>query len=213
MNIDNGAIPFRAPMVNQSRERILEIPINALIRPSIGIPPEMVERSNYRTPLIKDIIAPIEIPTTKGNLEKEIGESPNNPSRVEKQAARLIVIRRTKMNKHKLRKLRKKMKYVWAKVKLRRAIRKEKAYLNSKMELINAAKAFDAKQYVADIIKKAKEEPIPYKWQDPLMPEWFKEQEMQKEAWQERYQKMINLYLNKSIQIRFDDRDLKKKIE
>lgn len=45
-------------------------------------------------------------------------EMPNN-SKVDDtgiQAARLIVIRRKKMKKHKLRKLRKKMKFEWAKV-------------------------------------------------------------------------------------------------
>lgn len=44
------------------------------------------------------------------------------------QAARLIVIRRKKMKKHKLRKLRKRMKYIWAKVRQKREIRKEKAF-------------------------------------------------------------------------------------
>jgi hypothetical protein len=196
----------RLPLLTQSRQGILEIPMQSIIRPSIGIPPDMLERSINRTPLTPDIIAPVEIPTTQANLDKEIEDKPNNPSRIEKQAARLIVIRRIKMNKHKLRKLRKKMKYVWAKVRLRRATRKEKAYLNGKMELINAARSFDAKEYVAGIIKQAKEEPIPRRWTDPLMPEWYKEQEMKKEAWNKRYQKMINLYLNKSITINFRER-------
>jgi len=44
------------------------------------------------------------------------------------QAARLIVIRRKKMKKHKLKKLRKRMKYVWAKVRQKRELRKEKAF-------------------------------------------------------------------------------------
>lgn len=161
--------------------------------------------SSYETPTVSKII-PIEIPTVHGNLHKKIQDDPVNPNQIEKQAARLIVIRRSKMNKHKLRKLRKKMKYTWAKLRLRRAIRREKEYLNSKMEMINAAKKFDAKEYVAGIIKEAKTEPIPRKWTDPLMPEWYKEQEMKKEAWQKRYQKMINLYLNKSITIDFTEK-------
>lgn len=44
------------------------------------------------------------------------------------QAARLIVIRRKKMKKHKLRKLRKRMKYVWAKVRQKREMKKEKIF-------------------------------------------------------------------------------------
>jgi len=50
----------------------------------------------------------------------------NNDNEI--QAARLIVIRRKKMKKHKLRKLRKRMKYVWAKVRQKREMRKEKAF-------------------------------------------------------------------------------------
>lgn len=187
------------PLAAQARPGI-GLPFNSLVRPSIGIPPDMLRRPEYKTPL--SIITPLEIPTNNGPC-KEIRDAPESVPKVDKQAARLIVIRRSKMNKHKLRKLRKKMKYAWAKIRLRRAIRKEKAYLNEKMELINAARKFDAKEYVAGVIRKAKEEPIPLKWQDPLMPEWFKEEEMRKEAWQARYQKMINLYLNKSITIDF----------
>lgn len=43
-------------------------------------------------------------------------ETPPTVNDETKQAARLIIIRRKKMKKHKLKKLRKKMKYVWAKV-------------------------------------------------------------------------------------------------
>lgn len=50
----------------------------------------------------------------------------NNDNEI--QAARLIVIRRKKMKKHKLRKLRKRMKFVWAKVRQKREMRKEKAF-------------------------------------------------------------------------------------
>lgn len=41
---------------------------------------------------------------------------PTNSQKIEKQAARLVVIRKRKMKKHKLKKLRKKMKFEWAKV-------------------------------------------------------------------------------------------------
>lgn len=50
----------------------------------------------------------------------------NNDNEI--QAARLIVIRRKKMKKHKLRKLRKRMKFVWAKVRQKREMRKEKSF-------------------------------------------------------------------------------------
>lgn len=48
----------------------------------------------------------VDLPAINGNKSDDVG----------KQAARLIVIRRRKMKKHKLKKLRKKMKFVWAKV-------------------------------------------------------------------------------------------------
>ncbi|CAL8069916.1 unnamed protein product [Orchesella dallaii] len=194
-------------MVAQARSSIVEMPIHSLIRPSIGIPPEMLRRSEYQTPSVPKI-TPLEIPTSQGNLQKEIRDSPDTPSRIEKQAARLIVIRRSKMNKHKLRKLRKKMKYVWAKIRLRRKIKREKEYLNSKMDLIKAAQKFDAKEYVAGIIQRAKEceTPVQRRWTDPLMPEWYKEQELTKIAKHKRYQKMINLYLNKAININWKEK-------
>jgi len=162
----------------------------------------MLRRSEYQNPSFPRI-TPLEIPTSQGNLQKEIKDSPDAPSRIEKQAARLIVIRRSKMNRHKLRKLRKKMKYIWAKLRLRRRIKREKEYLNSKMVLIKAAQNFDAKEYVAGIIQRAKEyeTPVEKRWTDPLMPEWYREQELTKIAKQKRYQKMINLYLNKNISI------------
>lgn len=70
-------------------------------------------------------INPIELPHNRNifwippleesiNPNKEIIEPEVNKINIE--AARLIVIRRKKMKKHKLRKLRKKMKYEWAKV-------------------------------------------------------------------------------------------------
>jgi len=59
----------------------------------------------------------------------------NNDNEI--QAARLIVIRRKKMKKHKLRKLRKRMKYVWAKVRQKREMRKEKAFQAELMGQVN----------------------------------------------------------------------------
>jgi len=143
----------------------------------------------------------LEDPWSSSRIRPAIESPPDTSAPVEKQAARLIVIRRSKMNKHKLRKLRKKMKFVYAKVMQRRNMRKEKAYLNSKMALIQAAKQFDAKEFVAGVIRRAKEEPIPSRWQDPLMPEWYKEQEINREIRNERYQKLINIHINQSIKI------------
>lgn len=118
-------------------------------------------------------------PTKSTNLNNWIEDPVSKPeilektpqSQVEKHAARLIVIRRIKMNKHKLRKLRKRMKYVWAKLKLRREIRKEKEFLNTQMGKIREAQEFDAKAYVADVLKRAKYEPFPTRWEGKSLPE------------------------------------------
>jgi hypothetical protein len=120
-------------------------------------------------------------------LNKVIEEDPaNSINQVERKAARLIVIRRSKMNKHKLKKLRKKMKYIWAKIKLRRKIRVEKAFLNSKMAQIREAQKFDAKAYVADIIRKATEEPFPTRWKGEWLPEPLIREKVQEEEKRKR---------------------------
>ncbi|XP_049951322.1 uncharacterized protein LOC126458383 [Schistocerca serialis cubense] len=73
----------------------------------------------------------------------------------EKIAARLIVIRRRKMKKHKLRKLRKRMKFEWAKVRQRRELRKEKKFQAGLIKKIKIAESFDAKAFVAQKLAKA----------------------------------------------------------
>ncbi|KAJ8946915.1 hypothetical protein NQ314_008714 [Rhamnusium bicolor] len=64
-------------------------------------------------------------------------------SDISKQAARLIIIRRKKMKKHKLKKLRKRMKFEWAKAVL--------------IQQCKEAEAFSAEQYVQEKISKLNE--------------------------------------------------------
>lgn len=90
-----------------------------------------------------------------------------------KHAARLIVIRKRKMRKHKLRKLRKKMKFVWAKAKQRREWKKEKRFLNSLLNQIKAAQKFSAEEYVDEMISKATESPPPKYYKSRRMPTWL----------------------------------------
>lgn len=82
------------------------IPAKKIIDKPIPCIPLRIPRSTISFPLVDPLV------------------SNNN----EIKAARLIVIRRKKMKKHKLRKLRKRMKYVWAKVRQKREMRKEKAF-------------------------------------------------------------------------------------
>jgi hypothetical protein len=141
-------------------------------KPAIGIPVNYRNRINPIT--YEDKLKwrkPMEDPVPSKIIEEAPDAFKN--SRIEKQAARLIVIRRIKMNKHKLRKLRKKMKHEWAKRKLRREIKKERAFLDSKLAQIREAEAFDAKEYVANLIAKAKQKEIPRRWNGKRMPAWW----------------------------------------
>lgn len=88
------------PWIWQKQEQI-KLPVNH-IKP-ITLPNGMLT------------ILPLTEPEHESIISKII-EDPVSVNNDTKQAARLIVIRRKKMKKHKLRKLRKRMKYEWAKV-------------------------------------------------------------------------------------------------
>ncbi|XP_065156057.1 uncharacterized protein [Atheta coriaria] len=97
---------------------------------------------------------------------------------IEKQAARLIVIRRKKMKKHKLKKLRKRMKYEWAKVRQRRELKKEKAFQAGLIAQCHEAEAFDAGKYVQDRLDKLHEIIIPKRWKGRRLPEFLIREKM-----------------------------------
>lgn len=89
------------------------------------------------------------------------------------QAARLIIIRRKKMKKHKLKKLRKKMKFEWAKVRQRREMRKEKAFQAELIGQIKVAEQFSAEKYVEEKIRQATEVQIPRFWKGKRLPQFI----------------------------------------
>ncbi|XP_059622113.1 uncharacterized protein LOC132265439 [Phlebotomus argentipes] len=97
---------------------------------------------------------------------------------IEKHAVRMIVIRRKKMKKHKLKKLRKKMKFEWAKVRQRREMRKEKAFRAEIFAQIKEAENFSAENYVEEKLRKATETPIPKYWKNRRLPEFIIKQLM-----------------------------------
>jgi len=175
--------------------RSLDVHIPPYDRPVIGIGNDKIT-SIYQDPSKKNTVG-IEDPMLPfmNFIDCPIPEN----SGIEKQAARLIVIRRIKMNKHKLRKLRKRMKFRWDRVKTKRKTRREKAFLDAKLAQIREFERLDAKQFVDDCIRRAKEVPTPERWKDPLMPAWYKEEQIQKIEKLERYRKAVNLYLNKRI--------------
>lgn len=127
------------------------LPINRLIieNPKSGILTEIGDIFNERNK--------IEAPTTSNKSDKM-------------EAARLIVIRRRKMKKHKLKKLRKKMKFEWAKVRQRREMRKEKAFQAKLIHQIKVAEAFSAEKYVEDKLRQAADKPLPRYWKGRRLP-------------------------------------------
>ncbi|XP_015371425.1 PREDICTED: uncharacterized protein LOC107167050 [Diuraphis noxia] len=88
------------------------------------------------------------------------------------QAARLIVIRRKKMKKHKLRKLRKRMKYVWAKVRQKREMRKEKAFQAELMGQVKEAEKFSPINYVQEKLNIVNMTILPNRWRGKRLPEF-----------------------------------------
>lgn len=96
------------------------------------------------------------IPHLIEDLPSTLGD-PSLP-KLEKQAARLVVIRRRKMKKHKLRKLRKVRKFEYIRVALKRKTQKEKEFQMKLMAQIKEAEKFNAKSYIEDIIRIAKED-------------------------------------------------------
>ncbi|XP_072938117.1 cytochrome b-c1 complex subunit 2, mitochondrial-like [Epargyreus clarus] len=88
----------------------------------------------------------------------------------EKQAIRLIVIRRKKMKKHKRMKLWKRMRFRWARIKKNRRIKKEKIFQNELLALVKQANEFSAEQYVAEKLRKANHTPLPTTWKHKRLP-------------------------------------------
>lgn len=71
------------------------------------------------------------------------------------EAAVMIGIRKRKMRKHKLRKLRKRMKFEWAKRHQRREMKKEKDFQAGLLAQIKEAEKFSAEEYVAQKLASA----------------------------------------------------------
>lgn len=102
------------------------------------------------------------------NLQEDFGLpiGDSNPV-IEKQAARMVVIRRRKMKKHKLRKLRKVRKFEYRRIALKRKTLKEKTFQMELMDKIKVAEKFDPKAYVENLIITAKEENIQIRGKRP----------------------------------------------
>lgn len=161
-------VPFSLIKENEERRlpSLLQLPI---IMPSIQ--ERVLEIGNPIPVTIIEKVEPL--------IQPAIEENPKEPV-IEKQAARLIKIRRRKMRKHKLKKLRKKMKFVWLKRIQKREYAKEKAFQAEQMGHIRAAEAFNAQEYVADVLRRVHEKPTPRMWKGNILPPGIVRQEMEK---------------------------------
>lgn len=108
--LGSPVLPISINLPTLPTKRIIDKPCPCL--------PIRIPRPTISLPLVDPLI----------NIDNEI------------QAARLIVIRRNKMKKHKLKKLRKRMKYAWAKVRQKRELRKEKAFQAELMAQVSVMK-------------------------------------------------------------------------
>ncbi|CAK1542415.1 unnamed protein product [Leptosia nina] len=112
------------------------------------------------------------LPLIESNWQKdEIGLPAID--REEKQAVRLIVIRRKKMKKHQRRKLWKRMRHRWARVKKNRRIKKEKVFQSELAMMVKQAHEFSAEQYVASKIDRANHTPLPTRWKHKRLPQFI----------------------------------------
>ncbi|XP_011149991.2 uncharacterized protein LOC105189527 [Harpegnathos saltator] len=140
----------------------LDVPISPLT-------PKIIEIPVTRIP-------PLQVPTKNlpvqydPPLPQTSIDLPSNGNNFEKQAVRLIVIRRKKIKKHKRRKLRKKMKFVWMKLRQRRNYEKVKRFQNEMVAKIKEAQAFDAKEYVKRRLTILNKERIPRTYRGEILP-------------------------------------------
>lgn len=145
INIDFG-IPTRPSVLN-----IIEMPVARI--PPLQEPTKN-QPTEYDSPLPQ---TSVDLPTVGNNLEK--------------QAVRMIIIRHKKMKKHKRRKLRKKMKFVWAKLRHKRNLQKIKRFESAMIAKIKEAQAFDAKEYVQGRLNILNKERIPRVYRGELIPQ------------------------------------------
>lgn len=117
--------------------------------------PNKDERKNIETPVT------IEKEITEKNLDNMLSFDlpPIEGQHESYEAAVMMEIRRLKMKKHKYKKLQKKMKFVFAKRKLRRQMKREKEFQAELLAEIREAEKFAAEKYVEDKLIRLKEIP------------------------------------------------------
>lgn len=139
-------------------------------------PDNPINKNINEMPLSK-IISSIQEPIIQHSIRDELPlidksfELPTIENVTEKLAVRLIVIRRKKMKKHKRKKLRRKMRFIWQKIRTRRNIAKEKAIQAALIARIKAAEAFNVKDYIDKKFEFINKERIPKMYRGEILPE------------------------------------------
>jgi hypothetical protein len=113
-------------------------------------------RQEIITPSPSNLVDSILLPTIFSGLVIDQGkEAPKAPNPVKEILCdvNMLRVRKKKMNKHKLRKFRKKMVAFIKKVRMRREIRKEKAFRVELLAQIKEAEKFDAESYVKKVLQ------------------------------------------------------------
>ncbi|XP_012275556.1 uncharacterized protein LOC105697104 [Orussus abietinus] len=149
-------------------------------------------------PIIRIREPPVKVHVDNGETRRVSIEAPQQGIIEEKQAARLIVIRRRKMRKHKLRKLRKRIKFIRLKIRQKRELKKEKIFQAELLAQIKQAENFDAKEYVASRIKELTKEELPKRYRGEVLPvdlirEFLANHAARKEEKRKRHQRRLTL--------------------
>lgn len=140
----------------------LSISVNRIIPPSIRPPNAGNAIEDPRANILNDIDTPItrisneiaEKPAqTVQDFELPTADGTDNAKQAKKTTIR---IRKRKMRKHQLKKLRKRMKFEWAKKKQKRLLKKEKDFHAVLIAQIKEAEKFSAEEYVTEKLNKSK---------------------------------------------------------
>ncbi|KAG5672267.1 hypothetical protein PVAND_002407 [Polypedilum vanderplanki] len=197
LSVSSSLNPAFLHNIEKSKLNGLSLQSTASIVNEIGYRQPIWKKEIFELPLTNKIV---EIPTQINqkiieeitNIDKTINLPTGNKSDENgKQAARLIQIRKRKMKKHKLRKLRKKMKFVWGRAKQRREWKKERRFLNGLLDQIKVAQKFSAEEFVEDKIRKATTDPLPRHYKGRKLPQWLIRELLEKDrlkAVEKKYQ-------------------------
>ncbi|KAI4490511.1 hypothetical protein M0804_003455 [Polistes exclamans] len=143
-------IDFELPVNNYVHKNIIDRPIIRISK---------IENPNRYLPIWRDL------PVSNKSMEL-----PTMENVIEKQAVRMIIIRRKKMKKHQRRKLRKKMQFYWRKIKQKRELLRERAFQAEQIALIKQAESFDAAKYVNERLRELDKEFVPRTFRGEVLP-------------------------------------------